>query len=49
MGLQRVGHYQMNEKQSLFVYLAVLGLSCGMQHLRSSLWHVASLAVAWEI
>ena len=29
----------------LFIYLAVLGLSCSTQDLRSSLWHTGSLVV----
>ena len=37
-------------RPSLFLYLAVLGLSCNSRDLASSLWHVASfLAVARRI
>ena len=33
----------------LFIYLAALGLSSGMQDLQSSLWHAASLDAACNL
>ena len=33
----------------IFMYLAVLGLSCDMQDLQSSLWHAGSLVVACKL
>ena len=32
-----------------FLILAALGLSCGTQNLRSSLWYTGSLVAAWEL
>ena len=36
-------------KQKLYLFLAVLGLSCGMWDLWSLLWHERSVVVAWEL
>ena len=33
----------------IFIYVAVLGLSCSMQDLRSSLWHQDLLTAACDL
>ena len=46
VGSFHVGAYR---SASVFIYLVVLGFSCGMRDLCSSLWHVESSVAAYEL
>ena len=46
VGSFHVGAYRFT---SVFIYLVVLGLSCGMRDLCSLLWHVESSVAAYEL